>query len=262
MEKIKYLDIVRVKREKGMKIKDQVAREIPFTVMLNGREIATLLCSPNGLENLAVGYMVSEGIIPRDIGIKKVNIGRDGYYADVETDKDFGIPEKVFLKRVIVPGCGRCPSFYDLRDARDCQPVPTDTRATYGQIVSLMSRFQKKSSLFKKTGGVHSAALSNTEDIEIFAEDIVRHNAIDKVIGESLLTGIAAEGKFLVTSGRVSSEIVIKAVRQRIPVIISPGAPTDLAVEFAEKMRVTLAGFVRGNQMNVYTHNDRIKGEK
>ena len=131
-------------------------------------------------------------------------------------------------------------------------------KINYGEVVNLMREFQRSSYLFKRTGGVHSAALCRREEIEIFAEDIGRHNAIDKVFGESLLKDIQTEDKVALTSGRISSEIVIKVLRRGVPILISLGAPTDLAVSLAEKMRITVIGFARGRRMNVYTHGFRI----
>ena len=113
-------------------------------------------------------------------------------------------------------------------------------------------------SLFKSTGGAHSAALCNEEEVLIFKEDIGRHNAVDKVFGECLTKGIDTDGRILMTSGRISSEILLKSVRRRLAVVASRAAPTSLAVQFAEKAGIALVGFVRGRRMNVYSNDDRI----
>ncbi len=121
-----------------------------------------------------------------------------------------------------------------------------------------MKEFQQKSSLFRKTGGVHSCALGTTEEIQVFADDIGRHNAVDKVFGECLLKDISTIDKVLLTSGRVSSEILLKVVKRQVPIIISPAAPTDLATDLAQKLNLTVIGFVRGKRMNVYSAAERV----
>ena len=247
--------------EKSVK-KDFIVKEIPFTILVNGQEIVTLLCSPDKLEYLAVGFLLSEGLIKSDTQIKSVNLGKDGHYANVELDGDFQVPQDFFRKRLISSGCGRGSSFYNPRDALDYEPINSDIQISYKQVTDLMRQFQEKSSLFKKTGGVHSAALCNLGEIEIFTEDIGRHNAIDKIFGQCLLKGISTEDKVILTSGRISSEILIKVAKGKIPIIISRAAPTDLAVGLAEKMRVTLVGFVRGKRMNIYTHSLRINSRR
>jgi len=247
--------------EKSVK-KDFIVKEIPFTILVNGQEIVTLLCSPDKLEYLAVGFLLSEGLIKSDTQIKSVNLGKDGHYANVELDGDFQVPQDFFQKRLISSGCGRGSSFYNPRDVLDYEPINSDIQISYKQVTDSMRQFQEKSSLFKKTGGVHSAALCNLGEIEIFTEDIGRHNAIDKIFGQCLLKGISTEDKVILTSGRISSEILIKVAKGKIPIIISRAAPTDLAVGLAEKMRLTLIGFVRGKRMNIYTHSLRINSRR
>ena len=115
------------------------------------------------------------------------------------------------------------------------------------------------SKLFKSTGGAHAAALCDSDRLLVFKEDIGRHNAVDKAFGECLTNGIETEGKLLLTSGRISSEILLKSVKRGIAILASRSAPTSLAVQFAEKAGLTLVGFVRGKRMNVYSNAQRIK---
>jgi len=258
MNQTKELNIVQFNSgEKNIK-EDLVVKETPFTLLINGQEIVTLLCSPNKLEYLAVGFLLSEGLIESDTMIKRVSLGKDEHYANVELDRDFQVPQDFFQKRLISSGCGRGSSFYNPQDVIDCEPVNSGFQIGYKQVIDLMKEFQEKSALFKKTGGVHSAALCNLNEIEIFTEDIGRHNAIDKILGECLMKKISTENKVISTSGRISSEILIKVTKRKIPIIISRAAPTDLAVELAEKMRVTLIGFVRGKRMNIYSQPFRV----
>ncbi|TET64548.1 formate dehydrogenase accessory sulfurtransferase FdhD, partial [Candidatus Aerophobetes bacterium] len=135
-----------------------------------------------------------------------------------------------------------------------------DSRFTISpdEITELMRKLQNRSRLYRSTGGAHTAALSDREDILILAEDIGRHNAVDKVLGQCILDSIALDDKIILTSGRVSSEIVLKIVRARIPVVISRSAPTMLGAKLASHLGVTLIGFARGRRMNIYTHEKRV----
>ncbi len=122
----------------------------------------------------------------------------------------------------------------------------------------MVKEFQDCSQVYRITGGVHSAALCDTGSILVFADDIGRHNAIDKIFGQSLLENIPTRDRIILTSGRISSEILLKVAKRNIPIIISKSAPTNLAVRLANDLGITLIGFVRGKRMNAYTNDWRI----
>ena len=125
-------------------------------------------------------------------------------------------------------------------------------------VFTLAGEFQHRSHVFRTTGGVHSAALCDTKSILLFSEDIGRHNAIDKIFGECLLQDIPTDDRLIITSGRISSEILLKVAKRNIPILISRSAPTDLGVKLADDLGITLLGFVRGKRMNAYTNDWRI----
>jgi FdhD protein len=125
-------------------------------------------------------------------------------------------------------------------------------------ILAMVKEFQQRSEVFKVTGGVHSAALCDTKSILLFNEDIGRHNAIDKIFGECLLKDIMTDDHVVITSGRISSEILLKVAKRNIPILISKSAPTDLGVRLADALGITLLGFVRGKRFNAYTNYSRV----
>jgi FdhD protein len=253
--KVNIVQIISKSRER---LEDEVVCEIPLTILVNEEELVTLQCSPGKLEYLAVGFLLSEGIIEKETEIKDINLSKKGWYIRVGLRGDFPIDKYLSGKRIIGSGCGGAITFYRDIDAQRCVPLENETECSYQKISSLMRQFQQNSLTFKHTGGVHSCALCSQEGIEIFTEDIGRHNAIDKIFGECFIRGISTQDKFILTSGRVSSEILIKIVKQKVPIIASHSAPTDLAVGLAKKLNLTLIGFVRGHRMNIYTHNYRI----
>jgi FdhD protein len=136
--------------------------------------------------------------------------------------------------------------------------METSMKVSSKDITDISKEFINMSSSYKETGGVHSAALWDGRKIEIFCEDIGRHNAIDKIFGYCLMNNIPVADKVILTSGRISSDVLIKISRRGVPVIISRNAPTSLAVEMAYFLGITLIGFVRGQRMNIYTYPDRV----
>jgi FdhD protein len=138
------------------------------------------------------------------------------------------------------------------------RPNKSITRVNSEEIQALLKKFRSISELFMQTGGVHSAALADQKRIHLFAEDIGRHNAVDKIIGKAFLAGIPVADKILLSSGRISGEIMTKVIRNRIPIMISRTAPTCMSITYAEDHGITLIGFARGNRMNIYTHPQRV----
>ncbi len=237
---------------------DQVIREMPLTVYVNDEELVTLLCSPDKMDELAVGFLWSEGVIDSKDEITKVVVDETKGTVWVTADRDSEFIKGLLFKRMITSGCGKGTTFYSVVDSVSAQPVLSDLRATPEQILELMHKFQDGSALYKATHGVHSAALCSPDAIEVFREDIGRHNAVDKILGYCLMKGVDPAGKILITSGRISSEVLLKAAKKDMPVIVSRTSGTDLSLRLADKLGITLIGFVRGGKMNVYTHGERI----
>ncbi len=244
------LSILRVTEQLKSEVEDIVVREFPLTIVLNDHELVTLLCSPTSLEYLAVGFLLSEGLIESKDDIKAILVDDQRGVARIETEKAVDVS----LGRVLTSGGGRVVASSSVHKVS----AAPQTRLSASRVFSLMDDFVQRSKVFKATGGVHSAALCDTNGILVFGEDIGRHNAIDKIFGECLLKDIATDNRLIITSGRVSSEILLKVAKRNIPILISKSAPTDLGVKLANDLGVTLVGFVRGKRMNVYTNSWRV----
>jgi len=258
-DQIEQLPIKRFTREGKHDAEDVIIREFPLTIILNGQELVTLLCSPTDLKYLAVGYLFSEGLINSKEEIKNVTVDDQRGIARVETTADRESDGEVIFKRLITSGCGRGASFLTAADAENLAKVQSETAISPTEIFNLVKEFQHHSEVYRETGGVHSAALCDRENILVFSEDIGRHNAVDKIFGECILKDITTDDHIIITSGRVSSEIVIKVARRNMPILISKSAPTNVAVRLGGQLGLTLIGFVRGSRMNVYTNDWRIK---
>jgi FdhD protein len=252
------LSILKYTETSSSSSEDVVATESPLTIILNNRELVTLLCSPVGLKYLAVGFLFSEGLLKSKDDIKKIMVDDRRGVVRVETEGDQELAGEALFKRFITSGCGRGASFYNAVDALDQVKVESQVSVSTLEVLALVKEFQQRSQLYRATGGVHSAALTNTRSIIVFGEDIGRHNAVDKIFGQCILNGLATDGHMIITSGRISSEILLKVARRNIPIIVSKSAPTNLGVRLADNLGVTLIGFVRGKRMNVYTHAERI----
>jgi len=238
---------------------DQVAAELPVRLVLNGKPLVTLLCTPTELEELAVGFLLSEGIIQERSSIKKLAVSGDGPSVHIELS---GLPhgwEKQFEKRTISSGCGKGVTFTNYDRQKDRKIRSKNPVMSVDDIHNQLNTFRTISTLYLETGGAHSAALSDGKNILMFSEDIGRHNAVDKLIGKAFLKGIPVEGHVLFTSGRVTSEIVTKAGRNRLPILISRAAASCMAITYAEDMGMTLVGFARGDRMNIYSWPNRIR---
>ena len=235
MDNIKKYNIIRIKGDKILNEEDIVIREYLFTIVLNEKKIVTLPCSPDCLGNLAIGFLYSEGYID---SISQIQ--------DISIDKDKGIAN-ISIKNI------KNINFCKFKKIEKQIPIETQ------RIKKLVNYFNKKSELFKNTGGVHSCALCSKEDIIVFKEDIGRHNAMDKVLGQALVQNIDIKDKILLTSGRISREILAKVARSQVPIIVSISAPTDLAIEMARELNITLIGFARGEKMNIYSGFPSLK---
>jgi FdhD protein len=254
-EKISILKLT----EKGSSsTEDIVAKEFPLIIILNNHELVTLLCSPANLKYLAVGFLFSEGFLKSKDEIKKIMVDDRRGVVWVETERDEELASDVLLNKIMTSGYGRGVSFHSVAAAQGQVKVESQIKISALEVLALVSEFQHRSQIYRATGGVHSAALCDNKDLLVFSEDIGRHNAIDKIFGECLLNDIATDDHIIITSGRISSEILLKVAKRNVPIIVSKSAPTNLGVRLANDLGLTLVGFVRGKRMNVYTHDWRI----
>jgi len=249
--------IVRIYKDgkgKPKSMKDTVVAEHALTVHLDKKELVTLLCSPEKLEYLAIGFLCSEGLIKGKEDLKEIVLDEKQGLIEIATAEHANTAKDRESKRLIGSSGGRGISPPSL----DHHKVESTLTITPVEIFSLIEEFVHRSEVFEATGGVHSAALCDTQHILVFSEDIGRHNAIDKVFGECLLKALPTDDHIVITSGRVSSEIVNKVVKRNIPILISKSAPTNRGVELAADLGITLIGFVREGRMNLYTHTRRV----
>ncbi len=220
--------------QRELEQEDLVIREYNLKVFLNSQEVTTLTCSPVDLEYLVAGFLFTEGFIEGREDLRKITIDQEKGIAQVEARKN---PK--------------------VTGATPVQESPV-LRIQADTIFRLAAELQRKSVVFRETGGAHSAGVATEDKIVILHEDIGRYNALDKVVGRCLLEDIPLQDKIIVFSGRVPSKVVQKVARMGATILVAVSAPTDLGIELAEKMGITLIGFARLQKMNIYTHPQRI----
>ncbi len=237
---------------------DAVVQEKPLTLFLNQVELATMVCSPGGYKELGAGFLLTEGLVQQPSDILEMSVREEEGLLWVETSHEIS-PTNTFLRRHIASCCGKSRAgLYFINDARQLKPIESDTQFNGEHLLKIINSLEEKAETFRRTGGVHSAALADSTGLLTMYEDIGRHNAVDKVLGYAFIHEISTRDKCLLLSGRVASEILIKAARAEIPLVLSRSAPTSLTVDLADDLNITVVGFARGKRFSIYSHPERV----
>ncbi|MDP4146806.1 MAG: formate dehydrogenase accessory sulfurtransferase FdhD [Bacillota bacterium] len=261
MDKTLGCKVVKIEQGEVSPADELLVYEYPLTIFLNGKKLATLLCSPEKLKELTLGFLRTERLIASLKDVESIKLDEVKGIVEVETVNKDTARESFYSKKVDLDSLKNIETsgFDDFLDSVNCEPVESNTKVTVDKIFEFMRTNLNYSEVFKNTGGVHCVAMCDTEEIKVIAEDVARHNALDKVIGESLIKNIFLKDKIIILSGRVSLEMILKAAKLQIPIIISKSAPTSLSVALAKKLNITLVGFVRGEKMNIYANKERVQ---
>lgn len=228
----------------------EVVSEFPVPLIVNGREIATLVASPHELNFLVAGFLRLQGFVSTRDDFEVLSVCKDFGAASVRIKGE--LPER--LKPVLTSGCGTGITF-----STPCAvSISTDKRYAPEQIFALMDDLGRQADRYRTHGGIHSAAVGDGERMVIYAEDLGRHNTLDRIAGEALLNGTDLDGLMLVTSGRVSTEMAAKAASLGLPLIASRTSPTDMAIKLCEESGITLIGYTRAGRFLVYSHPERL----
>ena len=239
--------------DKGwMSTSTHVPMEKDISIFVNRQALVTILCTPHKLNSLVFGYLYAEGIISGIGDIASMRVCDEESEVDVRlSDAEFELPQV----RTITSGCS---GGIALKTAGE--RVESDLVVSPDQVLSLMKQFLEQMELYRLSGGVHASALSDTKNVLMVFEDIGRHNTLDKIQGECLMKGLETRDRLLLSTGRVSSEMLLKASRMQVPIVISRTSPTGRAVSLARDLGITLVGYARGNRLTVYSHPERLGG--
>jgi FdhD protein len=259
---VRQVDITKINLSTGkaQKILDYVAEEVPLHIFVNTTFWATILCSPTNLKELAVGHLLSEGIVKSIDEIEEVNLKENENTCDVILKPNIKVEDRVQISRlharVILSACGSgSPYQYKGKTPRVELALKVKAQIIFDSVNQLNFRAEG----FRQTGGLHVAAIYRADGTLIsLAEDVGRHNAVDKVIGMAALSKVDFGGCFVALSGRISGDVAFKAAKVGLPIVASLSAALSSGIATAEESNVTLAGFVRGKRLNVYTVPERI----
>ncbi|XEC95092.1 formate dehydrogenase accessory sulfurtransferase FdhD [Paenibacillus tarimensis] len=249
---IRYLD------HQWSETDDDIAVEYPMTIVVDGEEFATMVCTPTHLEEMVYGFLASEGLIRFANEVLSLSIDKSRGYAYVVLKNKQTINKDYYSKRFIGSCCGKSRQFYFKNDVRTARTVMSRTQITVEQCFARMKEMQEQSRDFLVSGGVHNAAMCAPEGLIIAREDIGRHNALDKIFGYCLRNRVNPSDKLIVFSGRISSEVLLKAAKIGVGIVLSKSAPSTLALDLADQLGITTVGFIRGSSLNIYTHPERI----
>jgi FdhD protein len=237
---------LRIKGRHVDEVAGEVVREQPLSVFVNGEKFLTLLCSPMMLDELIVGYLWMEKIIADRAEIARLEVSAVDGRAEVTLTHPVTLP----TERILTSGCGGGITFRI--DHRLFPRLRSTLRVRPAELAERMKELFQAAVHYQRSRGIHGAALADPDRLLIVAEDVGRHNAVDKVKGQALLRGIPTEDRLLLSTGRVSSEMLLKAARMGVPVVASRTSPTEMAVALAEQLGITVCGYVRPDGLNVY----------
>ncbi len=229
-----------------------VIEEAFVTINVNGEELVTIMCTPKEQDWLALGFMWNEGLIEHMDQVDHLHISEDGCCIDVWLTHEFKMPPR----RIITSGCGGGVTFNESPDR--IPSVNHDLHLTPGQLLNTFRKLHVPGSLHAAARGVHTSGLTDGEEILVLAEDVGRHNTIDKLRGACLIQGINPQGRALLATGRISSEMLHKGAMMGCPIVASRNAPTSMSISMADASSISLVGYVRKGSMRVYTHPWRL----
>lgn len=253
------LPVIKIMGTEKQLAEDVIVREVPITIYFNKEEIVTILCSPNQIRELAVGFLVSEGFITSRDDLYTIGHHCEENIIRIEGRQRQG-QQGILNRRVMSSCCGKNRvSFNFENDASLVKVQSSQVRITLNEALYYANYLDQNSAIFKVTGGTHNGGVGCAGRVSYTSYDIGRHNVLDKIMGRAVMEQLDLSGHVLFFSGRVSSEILIKVAKMNIPVLIARSAPTDMTVALAEELNITVVGFARGARLNIYTCPERIK---
>jgi len=264
-QSLRSFDIVRVRGDARSAATDRAATEEPLEIRLHRGPFAVIMRTPGADRELAAGFLLSERVIRCGDDLGAIEHCRDADAAnivDVTLTREADL-ERVFANRRQVTmnsSCGLCGRLTIESLVTDVPPIASTLTMKAAELAALPTRLRAAQAVFDETGGLHAAGLfAAGGGLVDMAEDVGRHNAVDKVIGRTLMRdALPLQAHALCVSGRTSYEIVQKAIVAGVPIVAAVSAPSSLAIDLAQACGVTLVGFVRGDAFNIYTHSRRI----
>lgn len=230
-----------------------VIDESQVCLFVNGVELATFMCLPVDVHELALGFLRLEGLIDGLADVRSWRVAEGGSCVDVWLNKTVPLPARA----ITTSGCGGGVTFDDLTRRRE--PLPSSLTTTPEAITGLMREMQHAATLYRAVRGVHTSALSDGRSLVFVAQDVGRHNTLDRLCGRAMLAGLDTRDAMLLTSGRISSEMIGKAASMGAPIVVSRTSPTSISVALGRAWNVAVIGYCRGEVFRVYSAPERVR---
>lgn len=242
-------------------VSDRVAAEEPLQITVDGTPVAVVMRTPGHDHDLVSGFMLTEGLVSNEADVRRIDLEAKKNHALVFLSDDVVLDHAKLSRNLFsASSCGICGKASIEAIHQQAAPIAKSFTVQSEILLGMPAALRAAQEVFESTGGLHAAALANTQgDILVLREDVGRHNAIDKVIGWAAAENIDLSQTLLQVSGRVSFEVMQKALVARIPIVSAISAPSSLAVEFARESQQTLIGFLRPPKFNIYSHPERIE---
>jgi FdhD protein len=253
-------EVLKLRDGKAEALRQSIATEVPCTIVVNGQEAVTAMVTPTFLREFAVGHLFTAGIINSASDVTGYLCDETRWRLEVDTRREVDLD--LLGRRVYTSGCGKGVMYANVIELSSRHPLAAGPEVRAEALVACMKWLLSSSTLHRATHGVHSAATSIAGELpDALIDDIGRHNAVDKIIGRGLMRGLDFSRCVLLSTGRTSSEILHKAKRAQIPIVLSWGAPTHQTVLLAREMGVTVAAFGRSGTITVFSMPDRVIAE-
>jgi len=249
--------------EHGETVPTAIAGEHPLTLYIDKREIVTLMTLGQAPEALAIGYLRNQRLVPSIDEIAAVQVDWETDAVAVTTRSGIEGLEERMGKRTVTTGCGQGTVFGDLMDELDQVSLPQDAVLAEDTLHAVLEAVRKRESIYKQAGAVHGCALASNEpagtDVLYFVEDVGRHNAVDAIAGHMWLDDVGGGDKIFYTTGRLTSEMVIKAAQMGIPFLVSRSGLTQMGYDIARRVGITMIGRSQGRHYLLYTGSHRFR---
>ena len=252
---------VEARNERGDKLPTEIAGEHPLTLDVDKREIVTLMTLGAAPEALAIGYLRNQRLVAGIEEILSVQVDWEVDSVVVTTRHGLADLDGRMEKRTVTTGCGQGTVFGELMDEIDSIRLPDDVQITEATFYGLIDSVRRHETIYKQAGAVHGCALAKGADILMFVEDVGRHNAVDAIAGQMWLDRIDGADKIFYTTGRLTSEMVIKCAQMGIPILVSRSGLTQMGYEVARKTGITMLGRATGKHYLLFTGAHRFKRE-
>ncbi len=248
---VKPVRFISLNHDNPLELEGEIVEEALACISVNGTELATFMCSPKDLDKLALGFLLNEGLIAGPGDVASLHISRSNC-VEIWLNTEFEPPERL----IVTAGCGGGVTFDDYSERQTA--LKSELRATPGQLAALMKAMHLGAALYQRSRGIHTAALASHDDILLQVEDVGRHNCLDKLAGAAMLADLKTRNRILLSSGRISSEMINKARRLGTPIVCSRTSPTSLSIALADVWQMTIVAYIRQNRMRIYSHPERI----